>query len=93
MSYHYADKITVCNEPETLQRGLRWVNRKRDGKPPYVVRSDAHADHCDTLTEARRIAKARARGPGAWGEVFRWAESGVSIRAHFVASYEREIQA
>ena len=97
MSYRHADKITITNAPETLQRGLRWQNPKRDGKRPYMVRSDSgglhtRTEHCDTLTEARRVALARARGPGAWGEIFRWAESGVSMRAHFVASYEREVQ-
>lgn len=97
MAYHYARKITVTNEPETLQRGLRWVNRLRDGKPPYMVRSDAggmstRTDHCDTLTEARKIARERAKACG-WSDVFRWAESGVMIRKHFVCSYERELSA
>lgn len=95
--YHYARKVTVTNDPEPLQRGLRWSSRKRDGKPPYMVRSDAGGmstrhDHIDTLTEARKVARERAKACG-WAEIFRWAENGVMIRKFFIASYEREIQA
>lgn len=97
MAYTYARKITVTHEPETLQRGLRWVRRTRGGKHPYMVRSDAggmstRTDHCGTLTEARKIAHERAKACG-WAEVFRWAESGVMLRRHFVCSYERELSA
>lgn len=92
MAYHYARKVTVTNEPEPLQRGLKWS--KRLG---YQVRSDAggmstRTETADTLTEARRVARQRAKACG-WAEVFRWAESGVSMRKHFVAAYERELQA
>lgn len=99
MSYHHAQNVTVTNDPETLSVGLRWVSRTRDGKPPYLVRSDAgglstRTDHCDTLTEARKLARSLARGPvSTWAEVFRWAESGVMLREHFVCSYERELKA
>lgn len=99
MAYHYAKNVTVTDEPEALPRGLRWVTLARDGKPPYMVRSDAggmstRTDHCDTLTEARKLARSLARGPvSTWAEVFRWAESGVMLREHFVCSYERELSA
>ena len=97
MSYHFAKRITVTDEPEALPRGLRWTTRKRDGKSPYMVRSDAggmstRTDHCDTLTEARKLARQRAKVCG-WAEVFRWAESGVQTRKMFVAAYERELTA
>lgn len=92
MAYHCAKNVTVTNEPEALQRGLKWS--KRLG---YQVRSDAGAmttrtEQVSTLTEARRVARQRAKACG-WAEVFRWAESGVSMRKHFVASYERELSA
>ncbi len=92
MAYHYAKKITVTNEPETLGKGLKWS--KRLG---YQIRSDAghldtRMDQADTLTDARKTARARAKQCG-WAEIFRWAENGVMYRKHFVASYERELSA
>lgn len=90
MAYQYSKKIDVDNDPEPLAKGLKWS--KRLG---YQVRSDAGAlntrtEQTDSLTEARKLARRRAKECG-WAEIFRWAESGVMLRKHFVASYEREL--
>lgn len=91
--YHYAKRVTVTNAPEPKPPYLKWA--KRAGKNWYQVRSDAGAmstriDDAETLTEARRIARQRARVCG-WAEVFRWAESGVMLRKVFICSYDREV--
>lgn len=85
-------KITVVNDPEPLQRGLKWSRRLG-----YQVRSDGggmstRIEQTDNLTEARKLAKQRAKQCG-WADVFRWAESGVAYRKHFVARYDREMVA
>lgn len=97
MAYHYAKKVTISdNEPEALQRGLKWA-KQANGKPFYTVRSDGGGmstrnENCESLTEARKIARQRARDCG-WAEVFRWGENAVMLRKHFVCTYERELQA
>ena len=90
--YFHSRKITCTNQPEGLARGLRW----RAKGYRYQVRSDAGGlntrfDDCETITEARKIAKQRAKACG-WAEIFRWAESAVMIRKFFVAAYERELE-
>lgn len=95
MTYHHKKIVAVTNEPEAKPVGFRWVKTR----PQYQVRSDAGGlstrfDDCETLTEARKIAKQRIKaGQTTWAEVFRWAESGVSLRKFFVCEYERELSA
>ena len=85
--YHLEKRITVTNfKPE---------NKLWRKHSPYQVRSDGQGlttlfHDADTLTEARRIARARCKACG-WAEVFRWAETGVMIKALLVAVYEREV--
>ena len=95
MAYHYKRKISVDNTREEKPENMKWVNSKE--RYSYMVRSDAgglstRTDHCNTLTEARKTARQRAAACG-WGEIFRWAENGVSIRKFHVATYERELSA
>lgn len=92
--YHYARKITVTNEPAALPRGMHWIPRSK--RPPYLVRSDAGGmntrfDDCPSLTEARKIARDRAKSCG-WAEVFRWCENAQQMRAIIISVYDREIQ-
>ena len=85
--YHHSKRITVTNfKPE---------NKLWRKHSPYQVRSDGQGlttlfHDADTLTEARRIARARCKACG-WAEVFRWSETGVMIKALLVAVYEREV--
>jgi hypothetical protein len=95
-------QITITNDPETRPRGMTWRNiwrKKCPGVlgPNYTVRIDAagmrhETKGADTLTQARRIARAAVRDGAAWAEVFRYAENGVSIKSVFVASYEVETE-
>ena len=93
-----------CNESDiatTLPYGYQWLRayRRKSGSPlgtdEYMVRSRSDAgsmetrhDHCATLTEARKHAKAIVRNGKAWAEIFRWAENGQGMRKVFIASYE-----
>jgi hypothetical protein len=92
--YHYARKITVTDEErELIPAGFRIVK----GRPRYCIRSDGgslttrHED-ATTLTEARRIARNRARDCG-WAEIFQWAETGTQLRRFLVSVYDREMKA
>ncbi len=92
--YHYAQKIEVTDIHEPLLQGFRWI--KAAQRPPYCVHSDGgglttrHED-AQTLTQARKLARERARECG-WAEVFRWAETGTQLRRFFVTQYERELK-
>lgn len=91
MAYHYVKKITVDNTREEKPEYLKWR------KQHYMVRSDGggmstRTDTCDTLTDARKLAKQRAKSCG-WAEIFRWAENGVQLRKFHIATYERELSA
>ena len=95
MAYHYTGPVTVTNEPQAKPDHLKWC--KPETRPPYMVRSnaggfDVHRDHCDTLTEARKVAQRTARVKG-WAEIYRWAEGGTMLKTFFVAAYERELSA
>lgn len=97
-------QITVTNNPApALPAGLAWLKsyRTRTGSPlgtnEYYVRSDAGGmrtarEPVATLTEARALARRIVRGGKAWAEVFRIAESGVSSRDVWIASYEVETE-
>lgn len=93
MSYHYSGKITVDNTREEKPDYLTWC----DVAHKYQVRSDAGGMQCrfdnvETLTEARRVAKHRAKLCG-WAEIFRWAESGTMLKKFLIATYELELSA
>ena len=62
MTYHYSKKVTVDNNKEEKPSYLTWC----DVANKYQVRSDAGGMQCkfdnvETLTEARKVAKQRAR--------------------------------
>ena len=89
-------KIVVSeSDNKNLPSGYSWTfNGRTRG---YSVRSGNGAMSVKrgdfrTLTEARKHARAMVRAGKAWSEVFRWAESGVGIRAVFIASYEVELE-
>lgn len=89
--YYYSKKITVDNTREEKPGYLTW----RKVANMYQVRSDhggmqCRFDNVETLSEARKIAKQRARLCG-WAEISRWAESGTVLKKFHVASYEREL--
>lgn len=93
MSYHYSKKVNVDNTKEEKPDYLSWC----DVANKYQVRSDAGGMQCkfdnvETLTEARKVAKQRARICG-WAEIFRWAESGTMLKKFHIATYERELSA
>lgn len=93
MTYHYSRKITVDKEREVKPDYLTWC----DVANKYQVHSDAGGtqrrfDNVETLTEARKIAKQRARICGL-AEIFRWAESGPMLKKFRIATYDREITA
>ena len=92
---YYATKpkmktLVIDNVNDKPLSGMRW--RKTGYK--YMVRSDAgflntRVDHCDTLTESRKLASKLAKKCG-WSEIFRWSENGVMIKPVFIASYDYE---
>ena len=93
MTYHYSQKITVDNTSEAKPIYLSWCKVTHK----YQVRSDAGGMQCkfdnvETLTEARKIAKQRAKLCG-WAEIFRWAENGTMLKKFHIATYDRELSA
>ena len=90
-SYHYSKKITVDNTREAKPDYLNWCAVAHK----YQVRSDAGGLQCrfenvETLTEARQLARQRAKVCG-WAEIFRWADSGTTLKKFHIATYEREL--
>lgn len=93
MAYRYGKNITVDNAREEKPASMVWVKNR----PRYQVRSDAGGlntkfDDFHTLSEARKMAKVRARACG-WAEIFQWAENGVILKEYHVATYGRELTA
>ena len=91
IGYHYSIKITVDNTREEKPSYLTWCKVANI----YQIRSDHGGMQCkfdsaETLSEARKIAKQRAKLCG-WAEIFRWAESGTTLKKFHVATYEREL--
>lgn len=95
MAYTHAKKITFTSVKEPRPTGYKWVK----SRPQYIVRTDAGAmstrhDDAKTLTEARKIGRAHIRaGRTTWCEIFRWAETGVSLKRFMVEMHERELSA
>ncbi len=82
-------KITINNTREAKPAHLSWCKVANI----YQVRSDHGGMQCrfdgaETLIEARRIAKDRAKLCG-WAEISRWAESGIMLKKFHIATYER----
>lgn len=80
-------KLSVDNSSADRLPGMYW----RKTGYPYMVRSDGGGlntkiSDCNSLTEARRVAKREARRCN-WSEIFRWSENGVMIKPVFIASY------
>jgi len=93
MTYHYSTKITVDDGREAKPDYFAWCEVAHK----YQVRSDAGGlqcrfDNVETLTEARKLARNRARICG-WAEISRWAESGTMLKKFHIATYERELVA
>lgn len=89
-------KIDITESPDkSCPRGMRWAGRFTPGKAEYQIR--VGNGHCEspivewvnTLTEARKKARASVRSGKAWAEVFRWAETGVSLRKVWICTYEK----
>jgi hypothetical protein len=85
------------SDDKSLPKGMHWRTVGKPAHPDYMVRydrggMDVRHSHCASLTQARKEARAIVREGRAWAEVFRWAESGVSMRSVFIASYEVEIE-
>lgn len=81
-------KLTVDNSPAARLPGMHW----RKTGYPYQVRTDGgnlctKFIDCETLTTARKVAKAYARRVN-WAEIFRWSENGTMIKPVFIASYD-----
>lgn len=93
----------VESDDKTCPKGMRWQRAYRrrlnatDRTPEYMVRWDkghlnTGTSHCDTLTQARKEARALVAEGRAWAEVFRWAENGVQMRRVHICSYEVAIE-
>lgn len=90
--------ITVDNDNQQAKpEGTQWRRIGLRQHPDYQVRWDRgnlNTGHttCESLTQARREARALVREGRAWAEVFRYYESGLRIGKAFICSYEVEIE-
>lgn len=80
--------MQIDNANDKPIAGMRW----RKSGYRYMVRSDGgglstKTDHVSTLTDARKVAKQRAK-QCTWAEIFRWSENAVMIKPVFIASYD-----